>query len=227
MCQAAKRKIWATGIRWTRTLSREAIASLGIIPESIATGIDWNGGSGSTTATVVGGHDRRGVFHIVHMEKGPRGEDHNRALARVHKVLQQIPYHDVAADGKGNGSILNRDLLTRSGQFISKLVGVCYGTTTQKPYTYAGSMIIYNVDKARVVSDAFTHIRTKYITFPEAKACGAMLDDIWRETAEYDAQARTIRYLCPPGATDDILHALVYALEVSSYYMRRQMALGA
>ena len=36
----------------------------------------------------------------------------------------------------------------------------------------------------------------------------------------------TIHYLCPPGATDDILHALVYALEVSSYYMRRWMAFG-
>jgi len=147
---------------------------------------------------------------VLHMEKGPRGEDLNKALARVHKVLQQVPYHNVAADGKGNGSILDRDLLTRSGQFISKLVGVCYGTTTQKPYTYTGSMIIYNVDKARVVSDAFTHIRTNYIMFPEVKGCGAMLDDIWRETAEYDAQARTIRYLCPPGATDDILHALAW-----------------
>jgi len=216
---ASKGDVVARCVDRANELSPATIKKLGIVPESLTIGIDWGGGRNSCTAIVVGGHHKDGTFHILFMEKGPRGEDHNDALERVLRVVKTLPGHVVAADANGVGSVLNRILLADSGGAIPKLYGIFYADHMHKPRELTNNEMLYNVSKVRVIGDVYTRIRKGKITFPRFEDVAEALPDLWHETAEYNAEARALRYRCPAGMTDDTLHALAYSTYVMGKYL--------
>lgn len=194
-----------------------AIRQLGIMLQTLTVGIDWSGGSASRTAIVVGGHDMSGHFHVLHVQALPPQEGHDIALAEVGKVLMMFPGARVAADGNGNGAVLNRELLNRRDNPAKRITAIYYAGSMGTPQEVTSSEVRWTVDRTRVLSDIYTRIKANKITFPHQNDVAGLLADLWHETAEYDPQQRSLRYFCSPGHLDDVLHAMAYSLAVSGY----------
>jgi len=191
---------------------------------TVCVGIDWGGGSNTRTALIAGGHDAYGRFHVLRMEVVAAGEDHKKVLDAALRFTQRFGGFPVAADGAGNGAILNRELQSRSRGETGLIVGIRYADTTQKMREISASEWAWNVDRTRVISDVFTHVREKKILFPHADVCESLLAEIWGETAEYNDEERRLRFYCAAGKNDDVVHALAYCLALSTHAASRSPA---
>jgi hypothetical protein len=195
--------------------TRNDMTVLGINRNTLVLGIDWGGGSQSRTAFVLGAHDSDSNFRVLLMECMPIDEDPEPALNRAAEIIQLMSVRFVAADGCVSGAMLNRQFLLKIKNSNVNLFGIAYVNHEQKPQTHA-SLVKWSIDRSASIADVFTRIKTKKILFPALGECQNLLPEIWRQTAEYDPKLRRVSYMCPPGSTDDILHALTYGMRVST-----------
>lgn len=190
---------------------------LGIVDCTLTLGIDWGGGGKSRAAFALGAFTGKGNFRVLFLERRPPGEDPEATVARACEILSKAKGARVAADAGGNGAVINRMLVSRHDCPAKEFIGIHYSESGAKPQRVRPTEIRWSVGRTRAISDVFTHIKTGRITFPTLKSCRDCLPDIWGETAIYDDKSRTIRYQCPAGGTDDVLHALTYCLAHASY----------
>jgi hypothetical protein len=150
-------------------------------------------------------------------------------VRRAAKLITDFRIEAVAADAGGNGSVLNRELLrlARPQNPTLTLFGIHYAQAEGRPQPGAGGAYWrWTVDRTAALGDVFTRIHTQTISFPSLAACGDLLGEFWVEQAEYDRAARQVRYFCPAGLNDDLLHACAYSLRLSSYLFGHRLAAG-
>ncbi|MBI3832198.1 MAG: phage terminase large subunit family protein [Planctomycetes bacterium] len=197
---------------------RQKLSGVNLMLQSLVLGIDWSGGVNSRTAFVVGAHDAQGIFQVLHLESMPIADGFDDALARAKDLIIALGIDLVAADANGNGSVLNRLLLMNCQEAHRSLglYGLMYADTESSPQ-FSRSMYRWTVDRTAWIGEVFTRIKKKKIRFPRLTDCGKCLEELWHETALYDNAARRHRFVCPSGGQDDVLHALTYALRLSSH----------
>jgi hypothetical protein len=207
---------------------RDAAAGLRLIPETLVLGVDWGGGENTRTAFVVGAHDEEQDFHVLYMERLPLTVDFSRAVVRAAELIANFNVTWVAADGQGHGAVLNRNLLdvitprrARPGFFSMR-----YADTEQRPERKDDVQWNWTLDRTRTLADVFTRVQRKRITLPALQHCGPLLEEIWHEAANFDPEGRTLRFSCPAGGNDDVLHSLAYCLRLSKYLLGSPYLIG-
>ena len=200
---------------------------LRLAPGTLTLGIDWGGGGKSRAAFALGAYSEKGGFRVLFMERRPPGESHEQMVGRACEILRQAPGAAVAADGGGNGSILNRLLIADKRCPATKFTGIFYSDTGGAPQIVSANENRWTIGRTRAIGDIFTHIKAGRLSIPSLKSCADCLPDIWGELAHYDPKNRTIRYECPAGGTDDVLHAITYCLAVSAHVYSAGHAISA
>jgi len=195
--------------------SEPMAASFADLPEAarrgLIAGIDWGGGGTSRTVLVIGVMDAAYCFHICRLERFAADEDPNRILDTLANRCRQFQVRLVAADGGGNGHVLNRLLLERLGPSSVRLVGILYSAADQEPVR-DGALVKWTVNRSATIGALFTRVKKQSLVFPGLEQCGSFLDEFACEVAEYDDINRTVRYSHPQTQPDDALHATNYAL---------------
>jgi len=178
-------------------------------------GLDWGGGERSRTLLTIGymGDDYR--FHVVFMEAFHAREEPGRILTEVANRCNAFGIVGIAADGRGNGNMFNRQL--------SPLIRVPLGfyaiiySTVDHPPQPDGVLTKWTVDRTSSIGVLFTRIKTKKLVFPAQPDMHAFLDEFACETASYDDKMRRTKYTHPETQNDDALHATNYALLLATH----------
>jgi len=206
-------------------------ASLCAIPPSMRNrmlaGVDWGGGGVSRTVVVIGYIDNEGKLVIRAMIGLPAREDPDLVIKSVGEICERFQVRGIAADGAGNGTVYNRLLLERLPR-LPCLIGMQYAATDHAPKRY-GSHRWWSwiIARSPSLGAVFSQIKRRRIFFPQLQQCAAFLREIYCETAEYDAQNRSVRYIHPENQADDTLHALTYLSVLASGWYRQAAANGA
>ena len=182
-------------------------------PSNLIIGIDWGGGGTSRTVVVIGYMRSDYSFEVCRFERFAATEDPLRVVAEVAKRCQQFRIRWIAADGGGNGHVLNRLLLDR----LKNSCGLCailYSATEHEPHQ-DGCLTKWTVNRSASIGVLYSRIKKQQMIFPRVDQCGSFLAEFAIELAEYDDITRTVRYTHPDGMQDDAVHATNYALIVA------------
>lgn len=183
----------------------------------LVAGVDWGGGGNSQTVLVIGYMQTDFRFKVLRLERFRSSEDPNYVLTAVASRCSEFRVSFLAADGGGNGHVLNRllvDQLNRLGSSIP-LYAILYSAVDQPP-RIDGVLTKWTVGRSPSIGVLFGRIKKKSILFPRASDCGTYLDEFECERADYDEINRTIKYTHPETQQDDALHATNYALLIAT-----------
>lgn len=183
--------------------------------DRLIAGIDWGGGGTSRTVLVIGFMRSDYHFEVCRFERFAATEDPDLVLNMVAQRCKQFRIRMIAADGGGNGHVLNRLLLDRLGQSFG-LFGILYSLADHAPQR-DGALIKWTVHRSASIGALFSRVKKQQIIFPRVEECGSYLDEFACEVAEYDDKSRTVKYTHPESMQDDVLHATNYALLLAIY----------
>ena len=188
-------------------------------------GVDWGGGAVSRTVLVIGYIQNDGQLDVRTMIAIPVQEDPNRVVQVVADLCERFQVRGVAADGAGNGTVYNSLLLDRLPR-LPKLFGMQYAATDHAPKPYRGRSLSWTIARSPSIGAVFHRIKLRRIAFPQLTQCASLLREIYCETAEYDPQNRSVRYLHPETQMDDTLHALNYLNVLANLWFQSAARLG-
>jgi hypothetical protein len=205
-----------------RPMARQLSDLPGATPQSIVAGIDWGGGSRSRTVLAIGYMRKEFVFQIGTLMRFRADEDTNALLGKVAEVCKKFKVKAIAADGGGNGHVLNRLLLEHLHSDFG-MYAILYSGSDQEP-RQEGSLWKWVVNRSATIGVLFSRVKKRAIEFPRADECSSFLDEIACEVVTWDDANRSIRYTHPENTFDDALHATNYALILATrlHYMLRQ-----
>lgn len=186
---------------------------------SLVAGIDWGGGGASRTVLVIGFIRSDYEFHIQYMQRFTSSEEPEHVLDEVAKKCARFRVRFVAADGGGNGSVLNRMFYDRMAS-ADGLFALHYAPSRHEPRR-DGVLWKWLIDRTDSIASVFTRVKKKTIRFPQLSDSGTFLDEFACEVAEYDDLTRSVRYTHPETMQDDALHATNYALALATYLHSR------
>jgi hypothetical protein len=177
----------------------------------VIAGIDWGGGGTAWTVLALGYMRSDFRFQVLRYDRFAGREDPDYVLGRVAGICQEFNVRFLAADGGGNGTVLNRLLVDRL-QHPNGLYAINYSMADHPPVR-DGVLWRWTIHRSSSIGALFSRVRKKTLLFPAATECGQFLDQFACEVAEYDDYHRTIRYTHPETLPDDALHATNYALQ--------------
>lgn len=160
---------------------------------------------------------------VLHLQRFRPQEQPDAVLEGVARVCHEFQVAFAAADAGGNGSVYNALLLEKLPR-LKALYGVYYSAADQPPRQRQGRLWDWTVGRTPSLGMVFSRIKKGMLLFPRAADCGGCLDEIARETAEYDAERRTIRYTHPNGQADDALHAMNYLTVMAQRWLEGRYA---
>lgn len=175
-------------------------------------GIDWGGGGRSRTVLAIGFMQADFSLEICRMERFAASEEPDRLISEVARWCQHFRVQFIAADGAGNGHVLNRLLLDKL-QLKTPLYAICYSQVGQEPIQ-DGMLWKWTLGRSQSIGSVFGRIKKQMIGFPNVQESGSFLDEFACEMAEYDDEQRSIRFIHPENAQDDALHATNYLLAI-------------
>lgn len=181
----------------------------------LVAGIDWGGGGTSRTVLVIGYMRSDFKFQVCLMERFAASEDPDRVLTAVAKRCAQFRVRFLAADGGGNGSVLNRLLFDRLHPQHG-LFAMIYAPSRHDP-RQEGVLWKWMIDRTASIGVLFSRVKKQSILFPRIADSGSYLEEFACEVAEYDDINRIVRYSHPETMQDDCLHATNYALTLAIY----------
>jgi hypothetical protein len=188
--------------------------------QSLFAGIDWGGGGKSKTVLVIGYTRGDLDFVVVRFDRFVSQEDPDRILNEVVNRCRDFNVRYIAADGGGNGHVLNRLLLDKlSGG--PPLYAILYSASNHEP-RQDGALWKWTVNRSASIGTVFSRIKKQLLRFPRVQDCGTFLEDFIGEMADYDDHMRTIRYFHIDTQPDDALHATNYAQMVALRYLHAQ-----
>jgi hypothetical protein len=188
--------------------------------DKLIAGIDWGGGGTSRTVLVIGFMRSDYHFQVCRFERFAATEDPDLVLNSVAQRCKQFRIRFIAADGGGNGHVLNRLLLDRLGQSFG-LYAILYSLADHAPQR-DGALMKWTVHRSASIGALFSRVKKQKILFPRVEECGSYLDEFACEVAEYDDKSRTVKYTHPETQQDDALHATNYALLLAVYLFSPQ-----
>jgi hypothetical protein len=180
--------------------------------DKLIAGIDWGGGGTSRTVVIISFMRSDYQFQVCRLERFAATEDPDVVLNAVAQRCAQFRVRLIAADGGGNGHVLNRLPLDRLGRPFG-LFGILYSSAEHQPHQ-DGVLTKWTVNCSAAIGGLFSRVK-KTIIFPRVADCGSFLDEFACEVAEYDDINRTVRYSHPETQQDDAMHATNYALWVA------------
>jgi hypothetical protein len=183
-------------------------------PKLVA-GIDWGGGGVSRTVLVIGFMRSDFKFQICRMERFAASEDPDRVLTVVAQRCAQFRVRFIAADGGGNGSVLNR-LLVDPLRPQHGLFAMIYAPSRHEP-RQEGVLWKWMIDRTASIGVLFSRVKKQTLLFPRVVDSGSFLEEFACEVAEYDDINRMVKYSHPETMQDDCLHATNYALTLAVY----------
>lgn len=169
-----------------------------------------SGGGVSRTVVVIGYMERDYKFHVVRFERFAASEDPLEVVKSVAKCCGRFQVSWIAADGGGNGHVLNR-LFLEQPQTPSAMYAILYSVADQQPFQ-DGRLWKWTVNRSATIGAMFSRIKKQSLLFPRVTDCGSFLDEFASEIAEYDDINRSIQYTHGPTQQDDALHACNYAV---------------
>jgi hypothetical protein len=193
--------------------------------DRIFAGVDWGGGRVSRTVLVLGYMTNEGQLDVRKMVAIPAQEDPNRVVQAVADICERFQVRGVAADGAGNGTVYNGLLLERLPR-LPKLFGMQYAATDHAPKLYRGRWWSWIIARSPSIGFVFHRIKMRRVAFPQLAQCAPLLREIYCETAEYDPQNRSVRYLHPETQMDDTLHALNYLNALANLWYQNAARFG-
>jgi hypothetical protein len=179
-------------------------------------GIDWGGGVHSRTVLVIGHMRPDFVFQVLLIFALQAREDPHEVVERVARCCNYFSVSAIAADGGGNGYVYNR-LLFAKVQPTRGLYAISYSAGENDP-TADGVLTKWTVNRSASIGVLFGRIKRKQLIFPCREDTDIYLDEFACETAQYDDQQRTIKYVHPPTQPDDTMHATNYALLIATRF---------
>jgi len=189
-------------------------------------GVDWGGGGVSRTVVVIGYITNDGTLDVRTMAAIPVQEEAQRVVQSVADLCTRFQVRAVAADGAGNGTVYNSLLLHKLPR-LPKLFGMQYAATDHAPKPYRGRWLSWIIARSPSIGAVFHRIKMRRVAFPQLTQSAPLLREIYCETAEYDPQNRSVRYLHPETQMDDTLHALNYLNVVATAWYQVAAAAGA
>jgi hypothetical protein len=175
----------------------------------------WGGGGKSRGVLVIGFMRSDFKFQICRMERFTSSEDPARVLTAVAQRCAQFHVRFVAADGGGNGSVLNRLLADRLRPQHG-LFAMIYAPSRHEP-RQEGVLWKWMIDRTASIGVLFSRVKKQMLLFPRVVDSGSFLEEFACEVAEYDDVNRMVRYSHPETMQDDCLHATNYALTLAVY----------
>ena len=130
-------------------------------------GIDWGGGGRSATVLVIGYIRSDMKFLVMRMERFRSLEDPELALAEIAKRCRQFQVRCIAADGGGNGYVLNRLLLDRL-QYQLPLYAILYSMADHAPQQ-DGSLWKWTVNRSAAIGGVFSRVEKGLLLFPRCR----------------------------------------------------------
>ena len=188
-------------------------------------GVDWGGGAVSRTVLVIGCIADNGDLDVRTMIALPVQEDPDQVVKKVADLCERFRVGAVAADGAGNGTVYNTLLLGRLPR-LHRLFGMQYAATDHAPKGYKSRYLSWIIARSPSIGTIFHRIKMRRISFPQLTQCAPLLREIYCETAEYDPQNRSVRYLHPETQMDDTLHALNYLNALANLWYQSAAAQG-
>jgi len=188
-------------------------------------GVDWGGGGVSRTVLVIGYIANDAQLHVRKLVALPAQEDASQVVQAVAELCQRFQVRAVAADGAGNGTVLNSLLLDKLPR-LPRLYGMQYAATDHAPKPYRGRCHSWIIARSPSIGAVFHRIKQRRIALPQLEQSSPFLREIYCETADYDAQNRSIKYLHPETQPDDTLHAINYFNALASFWYPRAAAVG-
>lgn len=179
------------------------------VRERLVAGIDWGGGT-SHTVLVLGYMDDHDRFVVLRLERFRASEEPAHLLQEVARQCARYEVRKIAADGGGNGHVLNPLLIDRLARPCA-FYAIFYSTSEHQP-VQDGRLWRWTINRSASIGVAFGRIKKKALSFPRVEDCGSFLDEFACEVAEYDDFHRSIKYTHPESQADDALHATNYAL---------------
>jgi hypothetical protein len=188
-------------------------------------GVDWGGGGVSRTVLVIGYVDDQAQLHVRTMLALPPQEDPTQVVRAVGELCERFQVRAVAADGGGNGTVLNALLLDRLPR-LPRFFGMLYAATDHAPKPYKGRWLSWIIARSPSIGAVFHRIKQRRIALPQLEQSASLLREIYCETADYDAQNRSVKYLHPETQPDDTLHAINYLNALATLWYHNAAALG-
>ena len=158
---------------------------------------------------------------VCRLERFAATEDPNLVLNAVAQRCGQFRVRLIAADGGGNGHVLNRLLLDRLGRSFG-LFAILYSSVEHSPQQ-DGVLSKWTVNRSATIGALFSRVKKKKIIFPRVEDSGSYLDEFACEVAEYDDVNRTVKYSHPETQQDDALHATNYAPCCESWFSTQEV----
>jgi hypothetical protein len=180
----------------------------------LVAGIDWGGGSKSRTVLAIGYMDDHFRFVVLRLERFAAREDPNFIFQEISQRCQQFGIQIIAADGNGSGHYTNRLLIDQLNRQIA-FYAIFYAPSGQAP-RQEGALWYWTVNRSASIGMVFSRVKKRSLLFPRVQDSGSFLDEIGCEIVEYDDSNRSIPFTHPASQPDDALHALNYALLVST-----------
>lgn len=177
-------------------------------------GIDWGGGGTSRTVLVLGYMRKDFKFQICRIERFAASEDPRYVLEAVAKRIKDFKVALIAADGGGNGTVLNR-LLCELTQLPARLYAITYSHDREP--SQDGVLWKWPIGRSDSIGLVFSRIKRRSLLFPKLSDFAPFLAEFTCEVAEYDPVMRAIKYTHPETMQDDVLHATNYALALATY----------
>lgn len=207
---------------------RRMAESLDQVPEqarvTLIAGIDWGGGTNSRTVLVIGWMRSDYVFEVLRMDRFRPDEDPAYVVDQLVRRCRQFRIRWIAADGRGNGFVYNRNLFDRIGGGVG-LYGLIYAVSSGRPEA-DGVIQKWSVDRSATLGHVFTRIKKQSVLFPHVEDSSSFLDEIACEVAVHDDHNRTVKFTHPDTQPDDALHALNYALILGVYLHSRSFEMS-
>jgi hypothetical protein len=188
-------------------------------------GVDWGGGGVSRTVIVVGYIANDGQLHVRRLVALPAQEDPRQVVQAVAEWCERFQVRAVAADGAGNGTVYNSVLLDRLA-WLPRLYGMQYAATDHAPKPYRGRCLSWIIARSPSIGAVFHRIKQRRIALPQLEQSAPFLREIYCETADYDAQNRSVKYIHPETQPDDTLHAINYLNALANLWYHQGAAVG-
>jgi hypothetical protein len=188
-------------------------------------GIDWGGGVVSRTVLVIGYIADNGQLVLCRMVALPVQEDARQVVEAVANWCERFQVRGIAADGAGHGTVYNSLLLDRMPR-LPRLYAMQYAVTDHAPKPYRGRCLSWIIGRSASIGTVFHRIKQRRIWFPRLEESNPFLREIYCETADYDAQNRSIKYLHPETQPDDTLHAINYLNALVNLWYQQAAAFG-
>jgi hypothetical protein len=180
----------------------------------LVAGIDWGGGGTSRTILVIGFMRSDFCFQVCRFDRFNSQDDPGYVLNHIAGICQLFEVRCIAADGGGNGSVNNRLLVDRLGNYHD-LHAIYYSMSDCAPQ-HDGVLVKWTVNRTGSIGVLFGRIKKQSLRFPRLAESGSYLDEFACEIAAYDDLNRTTKYTHPANQPDDALHATNYALLVAT-----------